>query len=201
MVFNHDWFTPQKINFQKYLEKFKDIPDINFLEIGCFEGKATCWMLENILTGSNTKITVIDTFLGSSEHKEWGIDVTGMEDIFRDNISRWKDKVEICIGDSQDILEMLVYNHKEFYNFIYIDGSHFPEDVFRDAVGSWTLLRKGGLMAFDDYLWISPSGKLTESPKPGIDKFLNLYVGQYSYIVKDYQVWIEKDKIEKDKVQ
>jgi hypothetical protein len=33
------------------------------------------------------------------------------------------------------------------------DGSHRARDVLEDAVLSWPLLKVGGIMLFDDYLW------------------------------------------------
>ena len=40
-------------------------PDLRFLEVGCFEGQATIWLLENVLTDTSSRITVVDTFTGS----------------------------------------------------------------------------------------------------------------------------------------
>ena len=39
------------------------------------------------------------------------------------------------------------------FDLIYIDGSHTAADVLTDAVLAFQLLRVGGVMIFDDYLW------------------------------------------------
>jgi hypothetical protein len=39
------------------------------------------------------------------------------------------------------------------FDFIYIDGSHLRGDVLTDAVLSWQLLGRGGVMVLDDYEW------------------------------------------------
>src|SRR5262249_31505110 len=67
-----------------------------------------------------------------------------------------------------------------YFDLIYVDGSHQCPDVLFDAVVSFKLLRTGGIMLFDDYLWseaVRPD--LTDSlrcPKPAIDSFVNLNI-------------------------
>ena len=40
---------------------------LNYLEVGCYEGLSTCWMLTNILKHPKSKYTVCDTFCGVQE--------------------------------------------------------------------------------------------------------------------------------------
>ena len=64
-----------------------------------------------------------------------------------------------------------------YFDFIYIDGSHQAPDVLSDAVLGFKLLKIGGVMAFDDYIWQEdlPTGKdPLRCPKPGIDAFVNI---------------------------
>jgi predicted O-methyltransferase YrrM len=42
---------------------------------------------------------------------------------------------------------------KKQFDFIYIDGNHCCDNVLADAVMSWTMLKPGGIMLFDDYLY------------------------------------------------
>lgn len=37
------------------------------------------------------------------------------------------------------------------FDFCYIDASHAPEDVLRDAILAWPLMKSGGVIMFDDY--------------------------------------------------
>jgi predicted O-methyltransferase YrrM len=65
------------------------------------------------------------------------------------------------------------YNH---YDCIYIDGSHETPDVLADAVLAFRLLRVGGLMIFDDFLWgLGPEAEPLMNPKLAIDSFINCY--------------------------
>jgi predicted O-methyltransferase YrrM len=64
----------------------------------------------------------------------------------------------------------------QYFDMVYIDGSHETPDVLADAVLAYQLLRIGGLMIFDDYVW--GAGASTEpllTPKLAIDSFLNCY--------------------------
>ena len=60
--------------------------------------------------------------------------------------------MNVIIGYSQNELKKL---NKNYYDFIYIDGDHTNEGVFIDSVLSFPLLKNGGIIIFDDYLWSS----------------------------------------------
>ena len=64
-MFTNNWFeVTGKANFEKYVLPIKDDEgDLRFLEIGCYEGQASVWMLEN----SEAHLTVIDTFEGGQD--------------------------------------------------------------------------------------------------------------------------------------
>jgi predicted O-methyltransferase YrrM len=65
-----------------------------------------------------------------------------------------------------------------YFDLIYIDGSHQAPDVLTDAVMSFQLLKVGGVMIFDDYLWTMDKPgfqDVLKMPKPAIDAFLNIF--------------------------
>jgi predicted O-methyltransferase YrrM len=65
-----------------------------------------------------------------------------------------------------------------YFDLIYIDGSHQAPDVLTDAVMSFQLLKVGGVMIFDDYLWsMDKPGfqDVLKMPKPAIDAFINIF--------------------------
>ena len=78
------------------------------------------------------------------------------------------------------------------FDFIYIDGDHTSNGVYEDAILSFPLLKQGGIMAFDDYLWKHDSKNPELEPKMGIDKFLKDNEKEVKVIVNGYQIWIEK---------
>lgn len=149
-IFSVDWFSNNIQIWTRFLNSFKNKPNLHFLEIGCFQGRSTIWLLENILTDKSSKITCIDTFEGSTEHLIYFQNhIKNLFDIFTHNISKFKNKVNIIKDKSQNALKII--NDK--YDFIYIDGDHKSSSVIEDAILSFSLLKNGGIMIFDDYLW------------------------------------------------
>lgn len=189
MTFSFDWFnTTGKANFEKYLADLKGQPGLKFLEIGPFEGMATVWMLENILTAPDAKILVIDTFEGSMEHE--GIDMSNLFERFKENTKKYRDKVVIIKGYSQIVLRTEPYNFLDL-DFIYVDGSHVASEVLEDAILSFRMLKKDGIMIFDDYKWHKYDNDLL-NPGPGIDAFLGMFDREMDVLLKDYQVVVRK---------
>jgi tetratricopeptide (TPR) repeat protein/predicted O-methyltransferase YrrM len=189
--FTKDWFSWNIPIWQAHLGRFAHRPELLFLEIGSWEGRSTCWLLENILTHSSAKITCIDTFEGSVEHKHYEAGyLNSIEDRFDFNIARAgaREKVNKIVGMSQEVMRVLPLN---CYDAIYIDGSHLPSDVLADAVLSWGLLKVGGLMIFDDYEF-----GFINSPdlntKIGIDAFTTAFKRKIKILHKGGQVILEK---------
>jgi predicted O-methyltransferase YrrM len=60
-----------------------------------------------------------------------------------------------------------------------------------DAELSWPLLKPGGILAFDDYLW-GLSLVISKAPKLGIDLFLDRHLGEYEILEQGLQVWLRK---------
>lgn len=187
-IFSVDWFSYNIPIWTHYLDELKDKPNLRFLEIGSFQGRSTIWLLENILTNDTSTITCIDTFEGSIEHTIlFENDIKNLFDIFSHNISKYKNKVNIIKDKSQTALKLI----DEQYDFIYIDGDHKASYVIEDAILSFSLLKKGGIMIFDDYLWFGMK-KYIDNPKLAIDAFLEIYADKITVLYKDYQVIIEK---------
>jgi len=59
------------------------------------------------------------------------------------------------------------------FDFIYVDGSHNGEDILSDAIEAFKILKKGGLIFFDDFLQYELNRKIQSYV--GIEKFLELY--------------------------
>lgn len=180
--------------WEKHLSRFAHQPDLEFLEIGSFEGGSACWLLKNILTDKSSRLTCIDTFdfagQGSYYFQDEGSESMTIEDRFDFNIKQTGSahKVRKLIGSSQEVLRGLPFST---YDFIYIDGSHKASNVLEDAVLSWPLLKKGGLLTFDDYEWNGDPDPLN-CPGIAINAFLNIFETHYVIIHKSYQLTIEK---------
>jgi len=148
MNFTQDWFTNNIGNFE---HAKKVIPDNKqFLEIGCFEGRATSWMLQNMLARTGI-IVCIDTFEGGIEHA--GLDLTNLRDMFESNVSesRGIDQEVHIMEKKSDLALAELISKRIGFDFIYVDASHELLDVLTDAVMAFKLLKPGGVMLFDDY--------------------------------------------------
>ena len=135
-------------------------------------------------------IHVVDTFLGSIEHNEE--QKKSLFDIFNTNISPFQHKVKIHRGKSHDILLSNVFI-KEQFHLIYIDGDHTAKSVMSDAILSFSYLKCGGIMIFDDYNWDKMERDL-DRPKIAVNMFLHLFSDHIQVLHIEYQVIILKVK-------
>lgn len=60
--FTEDWFGGHIGNWQRFLSHLSGQPNVVFLEIGCYEGRAVVWLLGNILTHETARIDCVDVF-------------------------------------------------------------------------------------------------------------------------------------------
>lgn len=198
--FNEKWFD---IAIPIWEQVFLHFPNIeNILEIGCYEGRATVWLCENVLTNPNKKYNydVIDTFEGSVD--ESGMEKTKeklkgenfIEDNFKYNISFFPEiNFNIHKGVSQILLP--TFKSKEKYDFIYIDASHRADDTLVDAYYAHKMLKVGGIIIFDDYGWKDPKNlHPANSPQLGIEVFNTIYDESYQLIFSGYQIGFQKIK-------
>jgi len=178
-VFTQLWFDATGLdNFRKYAP-----PSGEILEIGCYEGRATCWLLNH----TTANVTVIDTFLGSPEMVGKGISTSSIKQRFMENTRQWKKRITIMEGYSQDVLKTI--NRR--FDFVYVDGSHYAADALRDIVYSWDLLKRNGIMIMDDYVWGDYESSVPVT-RMAIESFLLCYEGQYEVLAKNAQCVIRK---------
>jgi predicted O-methyltransferase YrrM len=100
-----------------------------------------------------------------------------------------KDKVSIHRGFSSDILKKPELMDRQ-YDIIYIDGDHHSWSALEDAVLAFPLLKSGGLLIFDDYLY--GDIKTCNSPHLGINAFISAYKDRIRDLYAGYQVFLYK---------
>lgn len=174
------------------------------MEIGCFEGRTSNYIVDNLLT-ENGKLICIDPLADGNTP------TIPMQPVFKNQYDRFYNNVKehinsnrivlfatesqkelrkFAVGDYEDERIVNIKLHDKIYeniDFIYIDGDHDPEMVYIDAVNSFRYAKVGGIILFDDYNW-------RDVHNAGIDKFLEEYKGRYELMLKDYQVMIKKLK-------
>ena len=186
-AFTQDWFSKYIPMWDLLLTHQK--PG-KILEIGSFEGRSACYLIEKCaaLVEGEISITCVDTWEGSIEHRAGAPVAPVMGDVER----RFDRNTRLALAkaarpvalrklkqNSRDALAGLIAaGAQESFDLIYIDGSHEAPDVLADATMAFPLLRVGGTMIFDDYLWSMQRPGAQDvllMPKPAIDAFMNIY--------------------------
>ena len=202
--FTIDWFSRNIPTWKAFMSPYVGKPDIQYLEVGMYEGRSVVWMLENVLTHPTARVTGLDLFWDLTEYSP------ELYARFESNIKLacGEDKVTTYVGFSQEELRKLPLNT---YDIIYIDGSHLGPDVLEDAVLAFRLLKGGGLIIFDDYYWSSddPTGDdytsgdaefdvsdnlELQGPKLAIDTFIEFFGEQFTVLFKKEQVVLLKNR-------
>jgi predicted O-methyltransferase YrrM len=196
-VFTNDWFS-QTASLPVWRQLIRSNKPTKILEIGSFEGRSTCWLIENCTDSNQSDIHVccVDSWEGGIEHQKGAAKESEMSDVekrFDYNLSIARSNAK-CFVDvrkikkySQHALPLLMSEGKfGFFDLIYIDGSHQAPDVLTDAIMSFQLLAVGGVMIFDDYLWSMDKPGTQDPlkmPKPAIDAFFNIFQRKMSIYI------------------
>lgn len=185
--FSSDWFTHVE---PTWLTLVRDVKPRVILEIGSFEGRSACWMIDTLPTvaGAGIELVCIDRW-GHGRVRRSGSQTPSETDLVEQRFDRniaiavkraahpvtvHKIKGESIVG----LAKLLADGKSGVFDMVYVDGGHGAPDVLADAVLAFRLLRVGGLMIFDDYLWVNDPIRpddILRTPKPAIDAFLNVH--------------------------
>ena len=189
-----NWFKQiAQHNFEQFLTPLAGETDLSFLQLGVFTGDASVWLLENILTGKNSELLDVDTWMGApNEPIQEQMD---FDDVYETYLSKTQD-MPIAVHRRTTTDYLLDHDtalmRASAYDFIYVDAHHTSASAFLDSELSWPLLKSGGILAIDDYEWSHPDGIEIHAPKLGIHMFLDRHVGEYEELVRNQQLWIRK---------
>lgn len=186
--FSTNWFMP---NIPRWESAFKYLnidtnQRLDILEIGSWEGASSVFMLDYF---PNSSLTCVDTWKGADEHAL--IDMVKVEDIFNANIFEFKNRLNKYKNSS---LSFFANNSTQnIFDIIYVDGSHYVDDVLMDALNAFRMLKVGGVLIFDDYLW-SEYQKSSNNPALAINNFINMKRDEIKIISVYFQVILIKTK-------
>lgn len=207
--FTNEWFNISAGT--KWDELIRVLNPEKILEIGSYEGASATYLIDNIK--HPIELHCIDTWEGGVEHidattpETQNINMQEVEKRFLSNtniaINNAKNKVKLKIHKGASAIKLaglLSQGFSNYFDFIYIDGSHQACDVLMDAVLSFKLTRIGGVIAFDDYVWaetIHPQDKnILRCPKLAIDSFINIHFNKIHIIeTSKTQVYIQKTSV------
>jgi predicted O-methyltransferase YrrM len=193
--FTKDWFNWAPAVWEQLIPLLSGTATHRqFLEIGSFEGRSSIWIAENMMQDGD-HLRCIDTWEGGEEHGEE--DMSEVEERFRHNLIVATKKLprrrifQLKGTSTKKLAELLSHPSEHSFDFIYIDGSHIAKDVLTDACMAWPLLKQGGIMVFDDYMWGNPRDIL-HRPKPAIDTFINMFAEEVDVVHIGYQAVVRK---------
>ncbi len=175
------WFTNNLYFIKKNLANTKIK---NLLEIGSYEGRSALFFLDLFKI---TKISCVDTWSGSDEHKD--INFHAIENNFDLNTKSFKEK-KTLLKFKMTSDEFFKQNKNKF-DFIYVDGDHAKDQVYKDLINSWSILNSNGFLLIDDYMWWYFKD-LKKNPASAVNSFINKYFDQVRKIVIWHQVLLQK---------
>ena len=199
LKFSRNWFTKNIPIWMHVFDKNKDIKINKILEIGSYEGMSALFLLKNF---PNIKIDCVDIFEGSDEYKSDNF--TNVENNLNFNLKSFVGRYNFFKMTSDNYFNKKI-NKNDLYDMIYIDGSHYADQVYKDAINSFKILKINGMIIFDDFLRnklddIIVTDKMQklgyESEKKnvigGILKFIKNYNNKIEILFVGYQVFLKK---------
>ena len=195
MVYTRNWNN-------SFIENTKGLINLNLcLEIGCFEGLTSNYIIENILSPEGKLICIdplLDTYIVTDLTEEDIVNNKTIYSWFNKQYDRFientkhQTQLELYRNTSEQAFPELISKYKNQIDLVYIDGDHRASVVYIDAINSFKLCKPNGLIIFDDYKW---NAAKSNAPGIGIDKFLYEYKGQYKIVAQNYQILIRKNDI------
>lgn len=150
-------------------------PGVRLLEIGSFEGRSATWFLKHVLTHESSELVCVDVFSRPGREARFDHNI-GLADRHG--------QVRKLKGKSADVLATL---EPASFDAIYVDGGHDAGTVLLDTLLAWKLLKPGGVLIFDDYLW-ELERPLSERPQLAIDLFRTTMGDALEILHMGYQV-------------
>lgn len=193
-----DWFSQHIPAWEGILAQLKPR---RVLEIGSYEGLSTTYIIEQCSTFGPLQLHCVDTWAGAADLSPEAMN--GVEARFDRNVKLAIERAASPVllhkikRRSSLALSDYVARGELRFDLIYIDGSHTAADVLVDAVLAFQLLRVGGVMIFDDYLWSMEPALSVDPlnlPKPAIDAFTATFMRKVRVLpgMPNSQCYVEK---------
>lgn len=193
IYFNNPIIRSNFAYFFENLQLFKN-KNIQILHLGAYTGHGTRWMLERVFGNC----VDVDTWTGSTSidghldnHDFFYSPI--IEELYDQTVAGLPTKK--FKGTTRDFFNQ----NKEKFDFIYIDASHKKEDVALDLSESWKILKAGGVIACDDYLWLTdgdpwnePTEQIHLIPHEAINEFIDIHKQEIKILINNYQLWFQK---------
>ena len=180
--YNEKWFC----NNLNYLTvNFKTVKNVKkILEIGSYEGRSAIFFLKNF---SNSNISCVDTWSGSDEHNSFNFQLIEKNFDFNTSFYQSNNLLRKYKMTSNDFFK----KNDKYFDLIYVDGDHSSDQVKIDLINSWNVLKKGGFLVLDDYMWWYYKD-YKKNPSTPINNFIKENIFNISNLTVWHQVIIQK---------
>ncbi len=184
--FTNDWFTTNIPHWLCAFQRYQlTTRPLRALEVGSWEGASSLFILQQL---PKSTLLCVDTWAGADEHQGLAV-LSSIEANFDQNLTPVRERLTKYKGRSDSFFHDLPAATQ--YDFIYIDGSHYADDVLHDALHAFSHLTPGGIIIFDDFLW-RQYRRRNDNPAAALCAFLRMKKGQYRIVAAYYQLILEK---------
>ena len=162
----------------KYFKEF------SYLEIGSWEGSSALYILNNYRT---KKVYCVDVWDKDKKYEEL---YKKNFNNFLHNMEEFKDRYSFFKERSDDFFRKNV----EYFDLIYIDGTHESFQVDKDINNAWKFLNLNGIIICDDFFYGNLySGSDDDVPAYSINKFIKKQQNKLKVLcVNNSQVFLRK---------
>jgi predicted O-methyltransferase YrrM len=179
-IISNDYFSSHAFYFYNLLIKLPK--NFKYLEIGSYEGNSALYVSINF---PESNVTCVDLWEAVEEYKDKDFNI--IEKNFDSNLKGLSNITKI-----KSTSDNFFSKNKIMFDFIYIDGNHKFDYVFRDCENAWKFLNKGGFLVCDDYIW-DYYKELLNNPCYAINSFIKKNNAEIKILsVTNSQIFIKK---------
>lgn len=152
--FSVDWFHDQNrpAVWKTVFGHLCGRPRLRVLEVGCYEGRATMWMLSQLASHETSRIMCVDSWRGGFNPQHDDKRMREVEARYDANLAETGQahRVTKLKADSTAGMANLIGTGQKF-DVVYVDACHKPAQATADIVMGWHLTYPGGYLIIDDY--------------------------------------------------
>ena len=193
LAFTEDLFSSHIPRWCETIDRFglQAKPRLEILEIGSYEGRSTNFLLRTLPNATVTCVDAWDADAYTRRRREVAeAHIAAVEKRFDANTRHFHDRVYKVKKTSLAFFAEKLGQSR--FDLIYVDGSHYCDDVLCDALHSFDMVRAGGIVIFDDYLW-RQYRRPSDNPAAAINCLLQIKRGTYRLIHVGWQIILQKN--------
>ena len=160
------------------------------VEVGSYEGSSAHWLMTELLQSPDSRLHCIDAWPNADGEARYQLFLKNIDEL------PGRAQIEVIRDWSQNGLRRLIQGGVKA-DLLYIDGGHDAPTVLRDLVTGFDLVKVGGLVICDDYLWDDPrfgGNRTLGRPKIALDAFTTIYADKLRMVrgLPNIQVYFQK---------